>query len=221
MCTKLSYVVDGMDIRMGCLGIRWDCPHLSRYQDSGSWSLFVRNDGTCGITSDAERRVAAIMLILLVYAGSVLVLHYLFVLNRWLSIILSCCACFYCLAGTTLYQRSKAGFWLRIIFRGRKQRRFPVLPGRDTSGIRQIRRVRAACREFHIAGRVILSDGVLLHYSGIRFGSSCMLAWWEVTTLCTLWIRAGRNEQALSVSSGRPLQMCADDMANYGTWAPP
>ena len=45
-------------------------------------------------TSDVERRGAAIMLILLVYVGSALALHYLFLLNRWLGIRPLRCACF-------------------------------------------------------------------------------------------------------------------------------
>lgn len=69
--------------------------------------------------------VAAIMLILLVYAGSVLVLHYLFVLNRWLGIILSAVLVFYCLAGTTLINEVRQVFWLRIILGGRKKAGFP------------------------------------------------------------------------------------------------
>ena len=66
------------------------------------------------------------MLILLVYVGSVLVLHYLFVLNRWLGIILSAVLVFYCLAGTNTHQRSKAGFFgCGSFFGGRKKAGFP------------------------------------------------------------------------------------------------
>lgn len=77
-------------------------------------------------TSDVERRVAAIMLILLVYAGSVLVLHYLFVLNRWLGIILSAVLVFYCLAGTTLINEVRQVFLgCGSFFGGRKKAGFP------------------------------------------------------------------------------------------------
>jgi adenosylcobinamide-phosphate synthase len=70
--------------------------------------------------------VAAIMLILLVYAGSVLVLHYLFVLNRWLGIILSAVLVFYCLAGTTLINEVRQVFLAadHSLEEGRKREKF-------------------------------------------------------------------------------------------------
>ena len=55
----------------------------------GKLISFCEKRWNCGTHRMLKGGVAAIMLILLVYAGSVLVLHYLFVLNRWLGIILS------------------------------------------------------------------------------------------------------------------------------------
>ena len=74
------------------------------------------------------------MLILLVYAGSVLVLHYLFVLNRWLGIILSAVLVFYCLAGTTLINEVRQVFWAadHSLEEGRKQ--VSRIVGRDYFG---------------------------------------------------------------------------------------
>ena len=66
----------------------------------GKLISFCEKRWNCGTHRMLKGGVAAIMLILLVYAGSVLVLHYLFVLNRWLGIILSAVLVFYCLAGT-------------------------------------------------------------------------------------------------------------------------
>lgn len=78
-------------------------------------------------TSDVERRGGGHYAYLLVYVGSVLVLHYLFVLNRWLGIILSAVLVFYCLAGTTLINEVRQVFWLRIILWRKEESRFPVL----------------------------------------------------------------------------------------------
>lgn len=76
-------------------------------------------------TSDVERRGGGHYAYLLVYAGSVLVLHYLFVLNRWLGIILSAVLVFYCLAGTTLINEVRQVFGCGSFFGGRKKAGFP------------------------------------------------------------------------------------------------
>lgn len=91
----------------------------------GKLISFCEKRWNCGTHRMLKGGVAAIMLILLVYAGSVLVLHYLFVLNRWLGIILSAVLVFYCLGNYT-YQRSKAGFFgCGSFFGGRKKAGFP------------------------------------------------------------------------------------------------
>ena len=76
----------------------------------GKLISFCEKRWNCGTHRMLKGGVAAIMLILLVYAGSVLVLHYLFVLNRWLGIILSAVLVFYCLAGTTLINEVRQVF---------------------------------------------------------------------------------------------------------------
>ena len=92
----------------------------------GKLISFCEKRWNCGTHRMLKGGVAAIMLILLVYAGSVLVLHYLFVLNRWLGIILSAVLVFYCLAENYTYQRSKAGFLgCGSFFGGRKKAGFP------------------------------------------------------------------------------------------------
>ncbi len=91
----------------------------------GKLISFCEKRWNCGTHRMLKGGVAAIMLILLVYAGSVLVLHYLFVLNRWLGIIL-CCACFLLFGRNYTYQRSKAGFFgCGSFFGGRKKAGFP------------------------------------------------------------------------------------------------
>ena len=100
-------------------------PHL--VVGFGKLISFCEKRWNCGTHRMLKGGVAAIMLILLVYAGSVLVLHYLFVLNRWLGIILSAVLVFYCLAGTTLINEVGRFFWLRIILWRKEESRFPVL----------------------------------------------------------------------------------------------
>ena len=118
------------------------------------------------------------MLILLVYAGSVLVLHYLFVLNRWLGIILSAVLVFYCLAGTTLIREVKQVFLAadRSLEEGRKL--VSRIVGRDTSELTD-QEVRTAALETLAEN---LSDGLLLHYSGICFWEFpvCLLIRWLI-----------------------------------------
>ena len=99
----------------------------------GKLISFCEKRWNCGTHRMLKGGVAAIMLILLVYAGSVLVLHYLFVLNRWLGIILSAVLVFYCLAGTTLINEVRQVFLVcGSFFGGRKKAGFRIV-GRDTS----------------------------------------------------------------------------------------
>ena len=92
----------------------------------GKLISFCEKRWNCGAHRMLKGGGAAIMLILLVYVGSALALHYLFLLNRWLGIALSAVLVFYCLAGTTLIRRSKTGFSsCGPFFRGGEKAGFP------------------------------------------------------------------------------------------------
>lgn len=151
--------------------------------------------------------VAAIMLILLVYVGSDLALHYLFVLNRWSGIILSAVFVFYCLAGTTLINEVRQVFEAadRSLEEGRKQ--VSRIVGRDTSELTD-QEVRTAALETLAEN---LSDGVIAPlFWYLLFGVPGMLAYKMVNTLDSMI--GYKNEHYLQFGC---VAAHIDDMANY------
>ena len=123
----------------------------------GKLISFCEKRWNCGAHRMLKGGGAAIMLILLVYVGSALALHYLFLLNRWLGIALSAVLVFYCLAGTTLIREVKQVFLAadRSLEEGRKQ--VSRIVGRDTSELTD-QEVRIAALETLAEN---LSDGVI------------------------------------------------------------
>ena len=123
----------------------------------GKLISFCEERWNCGAHRMLKGGGAAIMLILLVYVGSALALHYLFLLNRWLGIALSAVLVFYCLAGTTLIREVKQVFLAadRSLEEGRKQ--VSRIVGRDTSELTD-QEVRIAALETLAEN---LSDGVI------------------------------------------------------------
>jgi len=151
--------------------------------------------------------VAAIMLILLVYVGSDLALHYLFVLNRWSGIILSAVFVFYCLAGTTLINEVRQVFEAadRSLEEGRKQ--VSRIVGRDTSELTD-QEVRTAALETLAEN---LSDGVIAPlFWYLLLGVPGMLAYKMVNTLDSMI--GYKNEHYLQFGC---VAAHIDDMANY------
>lgn len=147
------------------------------------------------------------MLILLVYVGSALALHYLFLLNRWLGIALSAVLVFYCLAGTTLIREVKQVFLAadRSLEEGRKQ--VSRIVGRDTSELTD-QEVRIAALETLAEN---LSDGVIAPlFWYLLLGVPGMLAYKMVNTLDSMV--GYKNERYLQFGCAAAY---IDDMANY------
>ena len=173
----------------------------------GKLISFCEKRWNCGTHRMLKGGVAAIMLILLVYAGSVLVLHYLFVLNRWLGIILSAVLVFYCLAGTTLINEVRQVFLAadHSLEEGRKQ--VSRIVGRDTSELTD-QEVRTAALETLAEN---LSDGVIAPlFWYLLLGVPGMLAYKMVNTLDSMI--GYRNERYLQFGC---VAAHIDDMANY------
>lgn len=151
--------------------------------------------------------IVAIALILIVYVGSVWVLHYLFVLNSWLGIIVSAILVFYCLAGTTLIHEVKMVFLAadRSLEEGRKQ--VSRIVGRDTSGLTD-QEVRTAALETLAEN---LSDGVIAPlFWYLLLGVPGMLAYKMVNTLDSMI--GYKNERYLQFGC---MAAHIDDIANY------
>ena len=173
----------------------------------GKLISFCEKRWNCGTHRMLKGGVAAIMLILLVYVGSVLVLHYLFVLNRWLGIILSAVLVFYCLAGTTLINEVRQVFLAadHSLEEGRKQ--VSRIVGRDTSELTD-QEVRTAALETLAEN---LSDGVIAPlFWYLLLGVPGMLAYKMVNTLDSMI--GYRNERYLQFGC---VAAHIDDMANY------
>lgn len=173
----------------------------------GKLISFCEKRWNCGAHRMLKGGGAAIMLILLVYVGSALALHYLFLLNRWLGIALSAVLVFYCLAGTTLIREVKQVFLAadRSLEEGRKQ--VSRIVGRDTSELTD-QEVRIAALETLAEN---LSDGVIAPlFWYLLLGVPGMLAYKMVNTLDSMV--GYKNERYLQFG-------CAaahiDDMANY------
>lgn len=146
----------------------------------GKLISFCEERWNCGAHRMLKGGGAAIMLILLVYVGSALALHYLFLLNRWLGIALSAVLVFYCLAGTTLIREVKQVFLAadRSLEEGRKQ--VSRIVGRDTSELTD-QEVRIAALETLAEN---LSDGVIAPlFWYLLLGVPGMLAYKMVNTL--------------------------------------
>lgn len=151
--------------------------------------------------------IVAIALILIVYVGSAWVLHYLFVLNSWLGIIVSSILVFYCLAGTTLIHEVKMVFLAadRSLEEGRKQ--VSRIVGRDTSGLTD-QEVRTAALETLAEN---LSDGVIAPlFWYLLLGVPGMLAYKMVNTLDSMI--GYKNERYLQFGF---MAAHIDDIANY------
>ena len=151
--------------------------------------------------------IVAIALILIVYVGSAWVLHYLFVLNSWLGIIVSSILVFYCLAGTTLIHEVKMVFLAadRSLEEGRKQ--VSRIVGRDTSGLTD-QEVRTAALETLAEN---LSDGVIAPlFWYLLLGVPGMLAYKMVNTLDSMI--GYKNERYLQFGC---MAAHIDDIANY------
>lgn len=151
--------------------------------------------------------IVAIALILIVYVGSAWVLHYLFVLNSWLGIIVSSILVFYCLAGTTLIHEVKMVFLVadRSLEEGRKQ--VSRIVGRDTSGLTD-QEVRTAALETLAEN---LSDGVIAPlFWYLLLGVPGMLAYKMVNTLDSMI--GYKNERYLQFGC---MAAHIDDIANY------
>lgn len=124
--------------------------------------------------------VVAVLLILTIYAVSVVVLHHLFVLSYWLGIIASTVLVFYCLAGTTLVREVEQVFWAadRSLEEGRRQ--VSRIVGRDTSELTD-QEVRTAALETLAEN---LSDGVVAPlFWYLLLGVPGMLAYKMINTL--------------------------------------
>lgn len=151
--------------------------------------------------------IVAIALILVVYVGSAWVLHFLFVLNSWLGIIVSSILVFYCLAGTTLIHEVKMVFLAadRSLEEGRKQ--VSRIVGRDTSGLTD-QEVRTAALETLAEN---LSDGVIAPlFWYLLLGVPGMLAYKMVNTLDSMI--GYKNERYLQFGC---MAAHIDDIANY------
>ena len=151
--------------------------------------------------------IVAIALILIVYVGSAWVLHYLFVLNSWLGIIVSSILVFYCLAGTTLIHEVKMVFLAadRSLEEGRKQ--VSRIVGRDTSGLTD-QEVSTAALETLAEN---LSDGVIAPlFWYLLLGVPGMLAYKMVNTLDSMI--GYKNERYLQFGC---MAAHIDDIANY------
>ena len=151
--------------------------------------------------------MVAIALILLVYVGSALALHYLFLLSRWLGIALSAVLVFYCLAGTTLIREVKQVFLAAdcSLEEGRKQ--VSRIVGRDTSELTD-QEVRTAALETLAEN---LSDGVIAPlFWFLLLGVPGMLAYKMVNTLDSMI--GYKNERYLQFGC---VAAHIDDMANY------
>lgn len=151
--------------------------------------------------------IVAIALILIVYVGSAWVLHFLFVLNSWLGIIVSSILVFYCLAGTTLIHEVKMVFLAadRSLEEGRKQ--VSRIVGRDTSGLTD-QEVRTAALETLAEN---LSDGVIAPlFWYLLLGVPGMLAYKMVNTLDSMI--GYKNERYLQFGC---MAAHIDDIANY------
>ena len=173
----------------------------------GKLISFCEKRWNCGTHRMLKGGGAAIMLILLVYVGSALALHYLFLLNRWLGIALSAVLVFYCLAGTTLIREVKQVFLAadRSLEEGRKQ--VSRIVGRDTSELTD-QEVRIAALETLAEN---LSDGVIAPlFWYLLLGVPGMLAYKMVNTLDSMI--GYRNERYLQFGC---VAAHIDDMANY------
>lgn len=151
--------------------------------------------------------IVAIALILIVYVGSAWVLHYLFVLNSWLGIIVSSILIFYCLAGTTLIHEVKMVFLSadRSLEEGRKQ--VSRIVGRDTLELTD-QEVRTAALETLAEN---LSDGVIAPlFWYLLLGVPGMLAYKMVNTLDSMI--GYKNERYLQFGC---MAAHIDDIANY------
>ena len=151
--------------------------------------------------------MVAIALILIIYVGSALALHYLFVLNRWSGIVISAILVFYCLAGTTLINEVKMVFLAadRSLEEGRKQ--VSRIVGRDTSALTD-QEVRTAALETLAEN---LSDGVIAPlFWYLLLGVPGMLAYKMVNTLDSMI--GYKNERYLQFGC---VAAHIDDMANY------
>lgn len=151
--------------------------------------------------------IVTIALILIVYVGSAWVLHFLFVLNSWLGIIVSSILVFYCLAGTTLIHEVKMVFLAadRSLEEGRKQ--VSRIVGRDTSGLTD-QEVRTAALETLAEN---LSDGVIAPlFWYLLLGVPGMLAYKMVNTLDSMI--GYKNERYLQFGC---MAAHIDDIANY------
>ena len=174
----------------------------------GKLISFCEKRWNCGTHRMLKGGVAAIMLILLVYVGSVLVLHYLVcVLNRLVGYYPLCCACFLLFGRNYTYQRSKAGFLAadHSLEEGRKQ--VSRIVGRDTSELTD-QEVRTAALETLAEN---LSDGVIAPlFWYLLLGVPGMLAYKMVNTLDSMI--GYRNERYLQFGC---VAAHIDDMANY------
>lgn len=151
--------------------------------------------------------VAALALILIIYAGSACVLHVLFALNRWAGMVVSAVLVFYCLAGTTLIKEVKQVFLAadRSLEEGRKQ--VSRIVGRDTSELTE-QEVRTAALETLAEN---LSDGVIAPlFWYLLLGVPGMLAYKMVNTLDSMI--GYRNERYLQFGC---VAARIDDVANY------
>lgn len=151
--------------------------------------------------------VVAIALMLIIYVGSAWILHELFVLNRWLGIVISAILVFYCLAGTTLVNEVKMVFLAadRSLEEGRKQ--VSRIVGRDTSELTD-QEVRTAALETLAEN---LSDGVIAPlFWYLLLGVPGMLAYKMINTLDSMI--GYKNERYLQFGC---VAAHIDDLANY------
>lgn len=151
--------------------------------------------------------VVAIALMLIIYVGSAWILHELFVLNRWLGILISAILVFYCLAGTTLVNEVKMVFLAadRSLEEGRKQ--VSRIVGRDTSELTD-QEVRTAALETLAEN---LSDGVIAPlFWYLLLGVPGMLAYKMINTLDSMI--GYKNERYLQFGC---VAAHIDDLANY------
>ena len=173
----------------------------------GKLISFCEKRWNCGTHRMLKGGGAAIMLILLVYVGSALALHYLFLLNRWLGIALSAVLVFYCLAGTTLIREVKQVFLAadRSLEEGRKQ--VSRIVGRDTSELTD-QEVRIAALETLAEN---LSDGVIAPlFWYLLLGVPGMLAYKMVNTLDSMIGYRNERYRAFGCFAAR-----LDDVSNY------
>lgn len=188
-----------------CLGDPVELPHP--VVGFGKLISFCEKRWNRGAHRLLKGGVAAIALVLMVYAGTALALHGLFVLNRWLGMALSAVLVFYCLAGTTLIREVRQVFLAadRSLEEGRRQ--VARIVGRDTSELTD-QEVRTAALETLAEN---LSDGVIAPlFWYLLLGVPGMLAYKMVNTLDSMIGYRNERYRQFGCVAAR-----MDDVANY------